>query len=109
MDVGERTDVVEGVDKPRGISMIVRALAPQVLVTDELGGEADAAAVLDAIRCGVRVIASAHAASLEAAQQRKTLTKLLAEGFDAVVELAHPPGTVRSLYIRERDEWRQQE
>lgn len=106
MDVGERTDVIEGVDKPAGIPMIVRALSPQVLVTDEIGGETDAAAIQDAMRCGVQVIATAHAASLTAARQRNALKALLESGFDMAVELADPPGTLKAVWQRENDGWR---
>lgn len=105
MDVGSRTDVIEGVDKPTGIPMAVRALAPQLLITDELGGDADAEAVLDAIRCGVRVIASAHAASLEAAKERTSLKRLLQTGFDVAIELKMPPGTIGKICRRNGSEW----
>lgn len=106
MDVGERTDVIEGVDKPRGIPMIVRALSPQTLVTDELGGVDDAEAIADAMRCGVQVVATAHAGSLADAQRRTALASLLETGFGMVVELTEPPGTLRSVYRREADGWR---
>lgn len=106
MDVGERTDVVEGVDKPTGIPMIVRALSPQVLITDELGGPDDAAAVADALRCGVRVMATAHAGSLGDAMRREALKPLLQNGFDAVAELGSPPGNLCALYLRCDDEWK---
>lgn len=106
MDVGERTDVVEGVDKPTGIPMIVRALSPQVLITDELGGPDDAVAVADALRCGVRVMATAHAGSLADAMGREMLKPLLQNGFDAVVELGDPPGRLNALYLRCDGEWK---
>ena len=107
MDVGERTDVVEGVGKPEGIPMIVRALSPQVLVTDELGGAGDADAVADAMRCGVRVMATAHARSLEDALRRPQLSGVLNGGFDVVAELADPPGHLSAIYRRGQSGWEQ--
>lgn len=105
MEVGERTDVIEGIGKPAGVPMIVRALSPQVLITDELGGEADARAVLDALRCGVRVMATAHASSLDDALLRPSLAMLLDGGFNMVALLSQPPGTLQAVYMRINREW----
>ncbi|MDO4357885.1 MAG: ATPase, T2SS/T4P/T4SS family [Clostridia bacterium] len=107
MDVGERTDVVEGIGKPEGIPMIVRALSPQVLVTDELGDAEDASAVADAVRCGVRVMATAHAESLAAALARPQLADALNCCFDVVAELSDPPGQLASIYRRGDTGWEQ--
>ncbi len=59
-DVGPCTDVLTGAPKAQGLALLLRAMNPQVLAADELGGEADAAAVLAAARSGVRVLATAH-------------------------------------------------
>lgn len=60
LDVGPCTDVLDGVPKAKGLLLAVRALGPQVLVTDEVGAPEDVEALLEAGRCGVRVFASAH-------------------------------------------------
>lgn len=65
LDVGRRTDVLDGAPKARGIIMAIRSLSPQLIVTDEIGSSEDAAALMEAAKCGVRVLASAHAGSLE--------------------------------------------
>jgi stage III sporulation protein AA len=70
LDVGERTDVMDGCPKRIAMNMLVRAMSPEVIVTDELGHAQDADAVRDALRCGVRVIASVHASSAEEAARR---------------------------------------
>ena len=86
--------------------MIVRALAPAVIATDEVGGESDAAAIADALRCGVRVMATAHAASLKDALRRKTLAPLLDGAFDIAVELERPAGSIRAVYAYENGAWK---
>ena len=59
-------------------------LRPDVVVTDEVGDREDAAAVLDARRCGAAVLASAHAASVEDAARRPALAEMLSMGaFDS--------------------------
>lgn len=63
LDLGLRTDVIAGVPKAAAIPMLVRNMAPEVLVTDELLGDEDMSAFLRANACGVAVLASIHAGS----------------------------------------------
>ena len=70
MDVGRRTDVLDGCPKRVGMSLMVRSMSPDVIVTDELGHPGDAGAVREAARMGVRVIASVHADNEEDALRR---------------------------------------
>ena len=79
-DLGPRTDVLDGVPKAEGLRMCVRALGPEVVACDEVGGRGDAAAIADAARCGVVVLATAHADSLAALRARPALRAVLAAG-----------------------------
>ncbi len=79
-DVGARTDVLDGMPKTVGMRMALRALGPELLATDELGGEDDAEAVLDCAYAGVTVLATAHAASLEELHHRPSIARLMGEG-----------------------------
>lgn len=60
-DLGIRTDVISGCPKPAGMEMMLRAMAPQVIAVDELGGERELAAVEKTAFCGVSVLATVHA------------------------------------------------
>jgi len=101
LDVGPRTDVVDGCGRDRAISMLLRGFAPGVIVADEIGGEADARALADAARCGAAVMASAHGGSLEDALSRPMLRTVLAAGVVDVVALLGPrPGMVRGVWHR---------
>jgi stage III sporulation protein AA len=87
-DLGPRCDVLDGCPKAEGLLLLLRALGPQVLVTDEVGGAADAEAVEDAARAGVAVLASAHAGSPEDLARRPSLSALLAGGaFEVLAQL----------------------
>ncbi|HEY8531956.1 MAG TPA: hypothetical protein VIL08_06880, partial [Limnochorda sp.] len=73
---------------------------PQVVATDEIGSPEDAAAVLEARKAGVAVLATAHAGSLEELGARPGLGLLFARrGFDAACLLARRPhpGTVAAV------------
>lgn len=99
LDVGSRTDVMDGCPKSAAIPMLVRACAPDLLVADEIGGAGDAEAIRDAARCGVAVIATAHAESYAAALRRRQIGPLLREGtFDWCVTLGPEPGRVQSIF-----------
>lgn len=60
-DVGINTDVFDCYPKADGISAAVRVMSPQIIVCDEIGGEADMNAVKYASYCGVYVVATIHA------------------------------------------------
>lgn len=78
LDVGAWTDVLDGCDKAYAVPWLMRSMAPQVLVTDELSGPEDAAAVEEAMACGAAVMASAHGGSLKDLAARPELAGLMA-------------------------------
>jgi len=105
LDVGLRTDVMDGCPRDQAIARMIRGMAPRVIVADEIGGESDARALADAARCGAGIVASAHAGSLEEALARPGLRAVLGSGVVEVVALLGPrPGRVRGVWRRERGE-----
>jgi stage III sporulation protein AA len=88
-----------GYPKAQGILMAVRALSPQVILCDELGGEEDTRAVLWALNCGVAVIGTAHADSVAQLRRRRGTQLLLSTGaFPRIAVLdAACPGTVMEV------------
>ena len=48
-DVGLRTDVLSNIPKAIGMKMLIRSMAPQVLVADEIGNNDDIAAIREAM------------------------------------------------------------
>ena len=102
LDVGEWTDVLDGCPREYAVPWLVRSMSAQVIVTDELGGSGDAAAVREAIACGVAVMASVHASSLHELAGRSSMASLMASRcFDWFV-LLHPDGggQIQCVYDR---------
>ena len=62
-DTGRRTDVMSGCSKKKGIEMVLRAMNPTVIAMDEITSAEDCASLLLAGWCGVRILATAHAAN----------------------------------------------
>ena len=96
LDVGPRTDVMDGCPKHVAVQRLLRSASPQVIVTDEIGGPGDARALAEAARCGVHVLASAHAGSVEQLLRRRHIPR---EVFDVVVMLGDSPGRVKAIRV----------
>lgn len=64
-DLGSRTDVISGVDKPHAASMLLRSMAPDIIAMDEITSLRDLPAIVEAIGCGVSLLASIHGEELE--------------------------------------------
>lgn len=68
LDIGLNTDALCGCGKSEGIMMALRTLSPEYIICDEIGN--DGAAVEQALFCGVKIIAAAHAANLRELELR---------------------------------------
>ena len=44
-DIGMRTDVIENISKSKGIKMLIRSMAPEVIACDEIGSKQDVEAI----------------------------------------------------------------
>ncbi|MGI6083842.1 MAG: stage III sporulation protein AA [Acetivibrionales bacterium] len=92
-DLGPRTDVLDGCRKSQGIEMMLRGMAPQVIIVDELGAMDDAGAVRMAWNAGVRIIATAHAFGLEDFRRRLGIGQLADKGgFERIILLGMDNG-----------------
>jgi stage III sporulation protein AA len=85
---GSRTEVLRGCPKPQGIEMLLRTMEPQVIAMDEITAEEDCRALRQAAWCGVSLLATAHASSLQDYLHRQVYTPLVQENlFDNIVIL----------------------
>lgn len=76
-DVGERTDILEGCPKAQALLMLLRTMTPQVLACDELTDPEDLAALEHCTNCGVGLLATVHAGSVEELAQKPLYRALL--------------------------------
>lgn len=87
-DRGKRTDILTGCPKEAGIFMLLRTMGVGCIAVDEITDEEDAAALLHAANCGVRLLASAHGDSVSSFRKRAVYLSLLENHvFDVVVVL----------------------
>ena len=78
MDVGPRTDVLDGCPKALAIPMALRAMNPQIIAVDEITVREDLQAMAQAAGCGVALLATIHAASVAELEQKPLYRELLA-------------------------------
>ncbi len=69
-DLGIRTDVLDACPKTEGMLILLRAMSPEVLAIDELGGGEEMEALRRASACGCRILATAHGRTLADVERR---------------------------------------
>ena len=80
LEVGRRTDIVEGCPKAQGLMLLLRAMNPQVLAVDEITAPEDVQALTTAAGCGVTLLATAHGEERADLERRPLDRPLLEEG-----------------------------
>lgn len=100
-DIGNFCDVLTNTNKSYAFECGIRALRPDIVVTDELSCSSDYNAVEYAKNCGVKVLASIHAKSVEELRSKPNFENVLKNKvFDRFVLLSFGsgPGTIEAVY-----------
>lgn len=93
MDVGPRTDVLDGCPKALGLPMVLRCMNPQIIAVDEITLQEDIRAMALAAGCGVGLLATIHAGGMEELAKRPLYRQLLEEGiFRLAVQIRRSGG-----------------
>ena len=79
-DLGKESDIMSGVPKAQAVMMLLRAMNPQIIAMDEISSPEDVEAAETASGCGVRLIATAHAADKSELYRRPVYRRLLELG-----------------------------
>ena len=99
-NLGNYCDLLTNVTKQDGFDIAIRSLAPNLIVTDEIGGDNDAESLIWAMNCGVKVMATIHASSIEELKRKKFFCNLPNCYFERYVllSLKNGPGTFEGVY-----------
>lgn len=79
--LGPYTDVIDGCPKMQAVQMLIKTMSPHLIALDEITAEPDLEAVMESSHCGVPILASLHAGSLQEAMQNPLYQKLFALDF----------------------------
>jgi len=106
MDVGRHTDVLDRCPKAEAVLMLLRAMGPEVIALDEITAPADVEAVRAAGNCGVRLLATAHAADLDELMRRPLYRGIVGGGlFENVVVIRRQGGERRYHMMKGVGAW----
>uniref|UniRef100_UPI000553828D stage III sporulation protein AA n=1 Tax=Caldanaerobius polysaccharolyticus TaxID=44256 RepID=UPI000553828D len=93
-DVGPNTDVLDGCPKDVGIMLMIRAMSPAVIITDEIGGDGDIKAICECLKAGVSIITSVHGYGVDDVKSRPALRGVFENAlFDRYIILSSRLGT----------------
>lgn len=94
-------DKISFSSKKTGFENGIRSLAPDLIVTDEIGQEEDVEAIRFAVGCGCKILASCHCDSLENFSKKPAFQEILKEKiFKRFVFLSkrNGPGTLEGVF-----------
>lgn len=99
-DIGIRTDIIDNIKKSLGMTMLIRSMAPQVIVADEIGSSEDVEAINYAICCGIKGIFTAHGGDMKDILLNKSLKDLIESHiFERLIFLnSKVKGDISSVY-----------
>ena len=86
---GDYVDIISGCQKHFAFHEAIKSMNPSVIIADEISNKEDYDEILEAARCGVSVIATAHAGGIDDLKRRNSLKKILDEKiFERIVVLS---------------------
>ena len=101
INMGMFVDVVSGSTKKFAFDECLKSMSPNVIITDELADEGDIRSVENAIKSGVKVIATAHAEGVNDLKFKKYFNNIiLNKYFERIVVLSkrNGVGTVEGIF-----------
>lgn len=87
---GKRIDVMSGCAKILGMDMILRTMGPSYIAVDEITAHEDCEAMVQISNCGVKLLATAHAASIQDYYSRSVYRVLVDHHVFDTILLLHP-------------------
>ena len=100
-DIGIRTDILDNVTKSIGLTMLVRSMAPKVIVADEIGNKDEINPIMQAMCSGIKGIFTAHGTSMEDIKINPTLKELIDNYiFERIIFLSNKEkGEIEKVYV----------
>lgn len=100
IDLGNKTDVLTNVSKYQGMKMLVRSMAPDVIVVDEIGTKEDVLAIKYMFVSGVKGIFTSHGKSIKDIYLNPILKELIDSMFiERIIILSlFEKGKIDSVY-----------
>lgn len=103
-DLGIRTDIIENIKKSVGMKMLIRSMAPEIIVADEIGSKEDVQEINYAVCSGIKGIFTAHGNSLEDLKLNPDIAELIDKNiFERLLFLdKNNKGKVNKMYVLDK-------
>lgn len=103
-DIGTKVDILENVSKSIGMKMLVRSLAPKIIVADEIGSYEDIEAINYTVCSGVKGIFTCHGANMQDLSLNPVTKNLVALNLiEKIIFLDEKKkGNVREVYFLDK-------
>ena len=103
-DLGIRTDIIENIKKSVGMKMLIRSMAPEIIVADEIGSKEDVQEINYAVCSGIKGIFTAHGNSLEDLKLNPAIAELIDKNiFERLLFLdKNNKGKVNKMYALDK-------
>ncbi len=103
-DLGIRTDIIENIKKSVGMKMLIRSMAPEIIVADEIGSKEDVQEINYAVCSGIKGIFTAHGNSLEDLKLNPAIAELIEKNiFERLLFLdKNHKGKVNKIYTLDK-------
>lgn len=101
LNLGNFCDSVSFLNKKNAFLLGIRSMSPDIIATDELGGEGDAEAVMFAMNCGITMLATIHAEGIQDLMSKAEFKPLLqGKYFNRYIVLTKSGGvgTIEGVY-----------
>jgi stage III sporulation protein AA len=103
-DLGPRTDVLDSCPKDEGMVMLIRAMSPDVIATDEIGKKSDIYGIETALYAGVSLLTTIHGKDYDDVL-KSGIGKFVADNvFKRYIVLSNHPsiGSVSKIYAENK-------
>lgn len=103
-DLGIRTDIIENIKKSVGMKMLIRSMAPEIIVADEIGSKEDVQEINYAVCSGIKGIFTAHGNSFEDLKLNPAIAELIEKYiFERLIFLdKNNKGKVNKIYALDK-------
>ena len=103
-DLGIRTDIIENIKKSVGMKMLIRSMAPEIIVADEIGSKEDVQEINYAVCSGIKGIFTAHGNLLEDLKLNPAIAELIEKYiFERLIFLdKNNKGKVNKIYALDK-------
>lgn len=105
-EVGIKSDILDNVSKSIGMKMLIRSMAPQVIVADEIGSKEDVEIINYAICSGCKGIFTAHGSNFDDLYLNPVIKSLInGHVFEVIIFLSvKNKGKIEEVYLLDKGE-----